>query len=309
MADGAMPGSGAFPTVCGVTLARRDSLVQLEEVMTVLLFGLVLTALGGIAIRQLGVATAILGLWLLAGVSLHLTIQSDASFALMLLCSGVGAAAVLIANYRDHIVAGRLRQQLQDPKARRGAERRLVEAIDSAGALGDSPGVESSTRFAVELLAAAQSWQALLMAVDRAELTLLRPGFRRWLTGIRALSLLHLGQRQEAADALADALVAPEEHPWLASIDALRVALEGDGESALNRLRLLDTDIPAVIHHRQIAEVHALVSLGRHQEAQQKVETLFDSDPGVLESLLSPPGPASAMAARLAGPRQGPFRD
>lgn len=277
--------------------------------MIAMLFGLVLAALGGLAVRQLGPTTALLGLGIALGMSLHLTIQSETSFALMLLCSAVGAAAVLAANYRDHIVAGRLRRQLGEATERQNAEQRLLNAIDAARALGDPPGVEGSTRFAVELLADAQCWQALLSAVDRAELALLRPGFRRWLTGIRALALLHLGERQDAADALEDALAAPGSHPWLASIDALRVALEGDGECALSRLKDLDSDIPAVVHHRQIAEVHALVSLGRHQEAQQKAEALFQQDPELIESLLSPPGPASALAARLTGPRQGPFRD
>ncbi len=175
----------------------------------------------------------------------------------------------------------------------------------SAAARGDVIAFQEALRSALEPLIVLGEWSEVAWYASFAES---RPnhreGFARWLRGVHALAEMHTGDLDAAAAALAGVTL---DGPWLNTVDALRLALSGEGEAALARIEALPARLGrAARHQKDLAEVHALAGMGRRDDARKKLESMRKD--GSIESVLDPQGPASGMAASMIAGAEGPFR-
>jgi len=231
---------------------------------------------------------------------------SEVALTLALVCGAAAAAAVVVASYRDEIVVRRLVRQLRDPDRRARTLDLLSRRVRTAVASRDGFRIEEALRYAIEPLILAGCWDEVAQLASLATGWNMRPAFLRWLAGVHALAELHRGDAEAAEEALSEVEL---EGPWLVAVDALRLAIAGEGEKALERLG----DPPrraglAVMHQRRLAEVHALVSVGRREEARVLLRQMRSDGDQELRSVLDPEGPASGLAASELGPAGGPFR-
>ena len=193
--------------------------------------------------------------------------------------------------------------RLRDPDKRQQTLDRLRGQVQRAAQTGDLVRLEDALRHALEPLLVVGLWDEVAELAEHAS-SHHRTLFARWLAGVHALAELHRGDAEEAQRLLDGASV---QGPWLIAIDALRLALAGEGEEALAKLG----DGPkrptfAIRHQRRLARVHALAGLGRREEARALLREMADDK--VLESALAPEGPATGLAAAMLAPEGGPFR-
>jgi len=228
---------------------------------------------------------------------------AEAAFTLALVTGGFAAASVLYATFREQVVVRRTVAKLRDPDKREQTLSRLRASVKSAAQTGDLVRLEDSLRQAVEPLLVVGLWDEVAELAEHAS-PHHRTLFSRWLAGVHALAELHRGDPEEAKRLLDGASV---KGPWLTSVDALRLALAGEGDEALALLG----DPPrrpsyAIRHQRRLARVHALAALGRRDEARTLLREMAGDQ--VLEAALAPEGPATGMAAAMLAPDGGPFR-
>lgn len=227
--------------------------------------------------------------------------------ALALVCGGIATGAVLIANFRDRVVVRSLVRRLRNPASRTDALADLHRRVAMAFASGDAFRREEAMRYALEPLIVAGLWDEV------ATLTTKYPGpssadapFWKWLAGVRALAELHRGDAEGAAEALEGVEV---DQGWLGAVDALRLAVAGDGDAALARLETLKGRIGvAARYQRDLAEVHALAATGKRDRAKALLEEHRDRDDGFLEAVVQLEGPASPIARAVIAGAAGPFR-
>lgn len=231
---------------------------------------------------------------------------SDAGIALAAMCGLIAAGSLLVSTYREQVVTRRLVKRLRDGGKRDAVLAELRARVKRAEAQGDGIVFEEALRQALEPLIIAGCWTevAWLALFAQQARTRYRSGFGRWLKGVHALAELHGGDASAASDALKGVAI---EGPWLCSIEALRLALGGEGKAALAMIDDLPEKVEgAVGHQRRLAEVHALAGLGRRAEARERLDRMRID--GMLEAALEPVGPASGMAADMLAGAAGPFR-
>ncbi len=234
---------------------------------------------------------------------------AEPTLSLALVAGGVAAVAVAWANYRERIVIGRIVAALRDPERRDGAIAELRRKVDRAFQARDIGAIEDALRFAIEPLVITGFWDDVAAFASRATPDHVRPAFARWLAGVHALAELHRGELDEAEAALAAVEI---EGSWLLAVDALRLAVQGDGEAALARLGPLPMKKMglAARFQRDLAQVHAWVAVGRRDEARTLLEAALErKDQPFLDAVVRLEGPASPLARSvLAGTGAGPFR-
>lgn len=231
---------------------------------------------------------------------------AEVALALALVCGGAAAAAVFVASYRDTVVVRRLVRRLRDPARRPTTLAALRRRVDTALRTADPFRVEDAVRYAVEPLVAAGLWDEVGWFAAQVRSWSPRPTFARWLAGVEALAELHRGDVEAAEAALERVEVSG---PWLLAVDAYRLALAGEGEAAMTRLGAAPERAGlAVQHQRRLTEIHALVSLGRRDDARRLLESMRREDPAALTPVLRPEGPASSLAAAVLAGGAGPFR-
>ncbi|MEM6957040.1 MAG: hypothetical protein AAF411_05405 [Myxococcota bacterium] len=227
-------------------------------------------------------------------------LTSDAGFSLMALCMATALGVVGYAAYREQVVTVRRVNALRDPARRDAMIAHLRRTVLRATQRGDYQTLEEAVREAVEALLLAGCWDEVRWFIERSPRG--RPAFYRWLMGVSALAALREGDDEGAKNALDSVHV---EGPWLESIDALRLALRGDGDDAMARLGDdPPRTSPAVAHQRWLARVHALAAVGRRHEAAMMLAARTDA----LTAVLVPEGPASSLALGLMHDQGGPFR-
>lgn len=228
---------------------------------------------------------------------------AEAALTLALVTGGFAAASVLYATFREQVVVRRTIARLRDPDKRQQTIDRLRAKVTSAAQIGDLVRLEDSLRQALEPLLVVGLWDEVAELAEHAS-PHHRTLFARWLAGVHALAELHRGDAAEAERLLSAASV---HGAWLTAIDALRLALAGDGEAALQTLgEGPKRPTFAIRHQRRLARVHALAALGRREEARALLREMADER--VLEAALAPEGPATGMAAAMLAPAGGPFR-
>lgn len=248
-------------------------------------------------------AGGILGAWFALDAALRVH-ASEVVLTLALVSGAAAAAAVLFASYREQIVVRRLVSELRDPTRRPRAVARLRRRVDVALVGGDAARIEDAIRFAVEPLIIAGCWDDVDWFARHARGG--RIAFRKWMAGVHALAHLHAGDAPAAAVALADV---PLEGPWLLAVDAMRLAFDGRGDEALERLGAPPRKAGlAILHQWRLAEAHALAAAGRREEALARLRAMKEDGTDVLASVLDPAGPASGLAASLLAGGGGPFR-
>ena len=228
---------------------------------------------------------------------------AEAALTLALVTGGFAAVSVLYATFREQVRVRRTIARLRDPDQRRQTVAYLRAKVLRAARAGDLVRLEDALRNALEPLLVVGLWDEVAELAEQASAHH-RPLFARWLAGVHALAELHRGDAEQAKRLLEGASVQGE---WLTAIDALRLALGGEGEEALAKLGQ-HTKRPtyAIGHQRRLARVHALAGLGRREEARGLLREMADE--GVLEAALAPEGPATGMAAAMLAPEGGPFR-
>lgn len=227
--------------------------------------------------------------------------------ALALVCGGIATGAVLIANFRDRFVVRSLARRLHDPNTRPDALAELHRRVAVAFQSGDSFRREEAMRYALEPLIIAGLWDEV------AALTTQYPGpaspelpFWKWLAGVRALAELHRGNAPGAEVALQGVEI---DQGWLGAIDALRLAVAGEGEASLERLESLQARMGiAARYQRDLAEVHALAATGKRDKAKTMLEEHREKKDGFLEAVVRLEGPASPIARSVIASASGPFR-
>ena len=231
---------------------------------------------------------------------------AEAALSLALVCGGAAAASLLYATYREHVVIRRTIARLRDPEQRERTLARLRAKVFAATRSGDTIRVEEALRSALEPLLVVGLWDEVNeLAALAGDNRSYRQPFARWLAGVHALAQLHRGNNVDASAILE---ATPIEGPWLIAVDALRRALAGDGDGALQRLG----DGPrrpsyAIVHQRRLARAHAYVASGKRDQAREILKAMQED--GVLEAVLAPEGPASGIAAELLSASEaGPFR-
>lgn len=228
---------------------------------------------------------------------------AEAALTLALVTGGFAAASVLYATFREQVVVRRTVARLRDPDKRQQTLERLRAKVVNAAKTGDLVRLEDSLRAALEPLLVVGLWDEVSELAEYASVHH-RTLFSRWLAGVHALAELHRGDPEQAKKLLDGANVQGD---WLIAVDALRLALAGDGDEALAKLG----DGPkrptfAIRHQRRLARVHALAAQGRRDDARALLREMADD--GVLEAALAPEGPATGMAAAMLAPDGGPFR-
>ncbi|MAQ16168.1 MAG: hypothetical protein CMN30_15430 [Sandaracinus sp.] len=228
---------------------------------------------------------------------------ADAALSLALVCGGFAAASLAYATFRETVLVRRTVARLRDPKRRAVTVEQLRQRVSLAAASGDIGRLEDTLREVLEPLLVVGLWDEVAEFAEHAS-PHHRALFARWLAGVHALAELHRGDTERARSLLEGAEVTGE---WLGAIDALRLALTGDGEAALERLGDEPRKLSfAIKHQRQLARAHALAGVGRRDEAREVLRAMERQ--GLVEAALAPEGPATPLAAQLVGPNGGPFR-
>ena len=224
--------------------------------------------------------------------------RMDAGLSLTLLCGGAAILTVAYASYREHVLTVRTVRRLRDDKSYPAVLAQLKRRVVTNA---DVHGREEAVREALEALILAGRWDDVPWFVARASETR-RVRFARWVQGVSALASIRAGDLDAARAALASVGI---EGPWLISIDALRLALGGHGQEALDRLGdEPEVSNAAIAHHRWLAEVHGLTALGRREEAAR----MMSRCPEWLQSVVDIEGPATSLAIGLLHADDGPFR-
>ncbi|MEM9073441.1 MAG: hypothetical protein AAGE52_33355, partial [Myxococcota bacterium] len=228
------------------------------------------------------------------------------AMSLALVCGAIATGALAFASYRERVVVQRLVLRLRDLKTRDATLRSLHFRVDQAVASRSEFRIEEALRFTLEPLIIAGLWDEVSALTRRAHHQETHSAFGRWLAGVRALAELYRGELDAAEAVLAGLSL---DDPWLAAVDALRLALTGRGDDALQRIADAGPSPNlAVRYQRDLAEVHALAANGRRSEARQRIEASIRRNDGFVDAVLDLEGPASPIArAVVAGPA-GPFR-
>ena len=258
---------------------------------------------GGPDLRHVGLLVRALACLPLAFLVAGDVRTADAALSLALVCGGFAAASLVYATFRETVLVKRTVAHLRDPARRAVTLERLRQRVRLAERSQDLTRLEDTLREALEPLLIVGLWDEVAELAERASPHHRAP-FAQWLAGVHALAELYRGDSAHAAALLAEAEV---KGPWLVAIDALRLALAGDGTGALDRLG----DEPkrpsfAIRHQRRLARAHALAAVGRREEARKLLVSMRNE--GTVEAALAPEGPASPLAAQLLSPAAGPFR-
>lgn len=256
-----------------------------------------------------------LGLGVAAGALALLWLRPVRAFeptlTLALLTTGVAASAVAWAHYRDKIVIGRAVRALRDPNRRADTIAKMRARVAAAYRSQSVGMIEDALRRALEPLVIVGFWDDVVAFAKLADLDVLRSAFARWLGGVHALAEMHRGDLDAAAAILARVEVTGS---WLVAIDALRLALSDEPEDAQRAIDALEGLPPkrgiAADFQARLARVHALVTLGRTDEARALIAAARGEDQVFLDALVRLEGPASTLArsALAADVGDGPFR-